>query len=191
MRYQILKPNQPLDPRRLELGSLEALTNRAPVIAECATEAECAAQARRLLPDAIAMVFLLEIGAGKSIVLGLTAREEDRQGVQADGEIPFALLVYATTENAMERQRMRRGEPPFTEAQWKLRPVCPDLYRTEEVELRATDLRVPAFTTARIGSHNGRLTIYVEIGGIEMSMTFADPDLEIGLRAGHGAVSAV
>ncbi len=194
MKFLILRPSdgKTLDPRGLKLASSDALHKAAPVIGEADTEDEAARAVRRLEPDAVPMIFQVPVGSGHMVLLGLLNDQFARQRVNVEAEIPFVMFVQAVPEYDADRQRLKKGHG-FTEDTWRLRPVCPDLYESHEVELRATDLRVPAFTQARVGYHNGRLTVFVEVGGIELSMTFTD-DLQLVERpqiAGDGNISHV
>lgn len=182
MRYLILKPSTPsIDPRSLKLPDMAALHDLIPLVSECSSEEEAARCVRNMLPDAASMIVPVVIGVGQTFLLGML--EDGSAKIDPDRPMPFALVVQAVAESDADRWAMKkaiqRNEPPFREELWKLRPVIPMLFKTESVELRASDLRVPAYVDAKIGAHNGRLTIYVELGGIEMSLTFKNPALEL------------
>jgi hypothetical protein len=172
MRYLILKPTEAVDPRELELASLANLHAAMPAVMDCETEAQAVAYVRRVLPDAVAMPVPVAIGSGQTFLLGIVADGSRR--IDPDGEIPFALCVQAVAQNDADRHRMKKGQV-FDRLAWKVKPVCPELAHAYKVELRASDLDVPAFVDAKVGHHNGRLVIYVELGGIEMSLGFVEP----------------
>jgi hypothetical protein len=143
---------------------------------DCETEGQAVAYVRRLLPDAVAMPVPVAIGSGQTFLLGIVADGSRR--IDPDGEIPFALCVQAVAQNDADRHRAKKG-PVFDRLLWKVKPVCPELAQSYKVELRASDLDVPAYVDAKVGHHNGKLVIYVELGGIEMSLGFDDPELVI------------
>jgi hypothetical protein len=171
MRYLILKPTKPTDPRELELASLADLHAVMVPVIDCENESQAVRQVRKMFPNAVGMPVPISIGSGKSFLLGFV--EEANQVIDPDGAIPFAVCVQAIAQNDADRHAMKKG-PAFDRALWKIKPIIPDLGTSHRVELRATDLEVPAYVDAKVGHHNGKLTIYVELGGVEMSLSFVD-----------------
>ncbi len=175
MRYQILKPiGETFDPREYDLKSAADLYSHVTSIADLDSEQQAADYTRHILPNATVMPIPIEVGSGQTVLLGFINDEQARRIANPDREIPFVLFVQAISTNDADRHRIKRGGRggAFDRLIWKVRPVRPEMQRTFPVELRATDLEVPTFTDAKVGYHDGKLTMYVEVGGIEMSLTF-------------------
>lgn len=185
MRYVILKPptGTTIDPRMRSYASFDELHAAAPPLAECDTEQECARQVRLMYPDAVTLPMRINLANGKAqtVVLGVIDDDKARQTVNVDAEIPFVCLVQAISENDAERMRMKKGDSPFAAITWRLQPVCPSLYKSSPVEVRSTDAMAPVFTTARIGTHRGRLCVFVEAHGVEFSVLFEDPGIALAV----------
>lgn len=180
MRYMILKPQAPIHPQQLDVASLDHLYAFAPVIVEAKSEREAVSAVRKVHPGAVAMIMPAQIGVGRVCLIGLIDDDTQRRQVDIDKPIPFALLVHPMADTDADRQFMkRRPQDAFDRALWKVPPQSPDLFKAHGIELRATDLDVPGFTTAKVGHIDGKLVVYVEIGGIEMSMHFDNPALQL------------
>lgn len=180
MRYLILKPRSgPIDPRGLDLASQAALHEAIPPISEHDTEEDAARRARRFLPDAVALPMPVRVGSGHTVLLGFISEEDQRRAVDPDAALPFVLFVQPVTQTDHERAKLKKGASPFRMDVWKLWPICPDIYEPAGVELRATEFPSPVFTEARHGAHNGRLTIFVQVGESQMSMVFDNPELKL------------
>lgn len=175
MRYLVLKPRDPFDPRALRITSLADLHNHIPTVADCDRERDAVTAVRSMYPDAVGMPCPIHVGSGDMWLLGFV--EEAWKPINPDAVIPFCVFVQLVAENAMDKATLQRKPAhAFDRQLWKLPIVRPELGASHEVEIRASDLEVPAFVNARVGTYNGRLTIYAEVGGIEMSMTFRDAD---------------
>ena len=179
MRYLILRPVSPADPRHLAIDGIPHLHELFPLTVECESEEEAVETVRSMYPDAVAMPIPLKIGSGEMFILGIVADVTDapvpaRWSDPTDVVIPFVLLIQAVAEDSRERKDIR-DRAHFSAHRWKA-PVREPTDNVVEytVELRATDLANPVVTTARVGEHDGRLTIYCVIGGIEMSMKFTE-----------------
>jgi len=172
MRYLILAPTDPIDPRHLELKSSDALHELAPVVMDCASEKHAAQFVRNRYPEAVAMPVPVTIGSGKTVFLGFV--DDPSRKIDPDAPIPFVMFVQCVPQKAAG----------FTREFWKIPVVKPEMAKTHQIDLRHTDLDVPVFTEARVGTHNGRLAIHVEIGGVEFSIRFQDPRAQLVLMSG-------
>lgn len=181
MRFVILKPACPVDPRDLKIASTSALHESMPPWLEVATEKEAVAEVRRLYPDAVAMPVPVVIGSGQTFLLGIV--DDPARTVDPDEQIPFVLVVQPLPQHDGDRHQLKKG-PPFDRGLWKLKPIRPELGHEVDVEIRATDAEVPIFTKARIGAdHHGRPTIYAAVAGVEMSLSFDD---DVSIVVDHG-----
>lgn len=180
MRYRILKPTKPTDPRSLQLGSLAVLDAILSPIFECATEKECVKHLRSMCDGGVAMPVPVTIGSGQSYLLGFVEDEMAVRRVDPDQEIPFVLFVHPVAENDDDRRVIKAaGARLFDRKLWKVPVVCAELAKTYDVEIRASDAEVPVFTTARVGHHKGKLVIYAEAAGVELSIAFDDPNVRL------------
>lgn len=179
MKYLILKPTKPFDPRTLKLQTTTDLHAVMPPVIECETEREAVERVRRIIPDGAAMPCPLKIGAVEVVLLGLV--DDPERQVSADSEIPFALCVQAISQNSGDTYQLKKNPRAIFEAAlWRIPPIRPELAEEVNVEVRGTDLSLPIFTTARIGAdRHGRSTIYVDIGGISVSITLTDELLQV------------
>lgn len=176
MRYLILKPTAPVDPRTLKLASTLELHAKIPPLVECEHERAAVAFVRKVMPDAVGMLFPIQIGSGQTVLLGFVADDVQRRAVDPEKPIHFELIVQPVPQNEGDRVHLKRrpGEA-FTRALWKVPPEPPDLYKRHAVEIRATDAEVPIFVDALVGrDQRGRLLIYADVAGIQMSMHFDD-----------------
>ncbi len=182
MRYVILKPKAgTIDPRTTSFASFDELHALAPPLAEFTSEAECAAQIRLMYPDAVTLPMRINLASGKAqtVVLGVIDDEKARQTVDVNSAIPFACLVQAISETEVERMRLKKGDPPFTMNTWRLKPVCPSVYKATPVEVRSSDAAAPVFTTARVGRHRDQLAVFIDAEGVQFSLVFEDKKLGI------------
>lgn len=178
MRYLILKPKAPTDPRTLKPQSTLDLHARLLPHVECESERAAVAFVRDLLPNAVALMFPMQIGSGQTVLLGFVEDEDQRRAVDLDTEIKFVLFVQPVPQDDGERMLLRRRPgDAFGRKLWKVQPRMPDLPTIESIELRASDLEVPYFGHATVGSLDGRLVIHVEVGDVQMSLHFDDPAL--------------
>jgi hypothetical protein len=173
MRYNVYHFASPTDPRHRRADSLEELFGGMQV-EQYSDELDAVAAVRKAHPNAVAMPMQLQVGSGSVLVLGVVASTQTP--IDPNGRIPFVTLVHATANNGPDRARMRKQQQ-FTERLWQAPVAQPktdiDFYK---VEVRATDLRASASVPAAVGRDaTGRLVIRVEVGGVEMSMTFDDP----------------
>lgn len=178
MRYQVLIPPAPMDPRMLKLESLDALLKVAPEASVHLTETGTSQHIRHRWPDAVAMPMPVAIGSGDCMLLAIVA--DPTRLIGADVMIPCVAFVRPMADNDAEKRSMKRNPGKiFSRGLWKVPVIKPELNALHRVEIRANDLEVPMFTGARVGYHEGRLTIYVEVGESEMSIRFEDPRLQI------------
>lgn len=187
MRYQIMVFPQPTDPRDIDHSSADILRSQAPIVAEYPSEEMVAMEARHRWPDAAAMVIPLEIGTGETRVIGLVADAHAAVGEQT--KIPCTAIVYAAPDTDADRQRIKR-RVAFNRGLWKMPVTRPEFAAIHRVEIRATDLEVPSFTEARVGYYEGRLVIYAELGGIELSIRFDDPAVQLSVSGAPATVAA-
>lgn len=176
MRYKILRPSSPTDPRAFDFGSINDLYNACPVATEYELEQEAVDYARGVHPDLVAMPIKVPIGSGHVVLLGLVAHDN-----QCDPElaIPYVMFVQAVPENNRDRTTLTRSNhPQYHRELWKpdvrRPPSCVESTR-HEVSIRATELEayrsVPAFAFRR----EGKLVIYAQVGDAEISLEFVDP----------------
>lgn len=182
MRYQVLRPKSPTDPRHLKLESTEHLNEVCPMIVEASIEDEAVEAVRAMYPDAIAMPVPFKLGSGEGFLLGIlesiATRPSGDSDVHAD-PIPFVLLVRATADDAVDRRTLRDRQQ-FSRQLWQAPVIDPtDNISRHTVELRASNLPNPVRTKAVCGEHNGRLTIRCVVDGVALSITFESPDAEI------------
>jgi hypothetical protein len=178
MRYLILRPVSPTDPRHLAIESLPHLHELFPLTVECSLEEEAVESVRAMYPDAIAMPVPFRVGSGEMFLLGILASIATRPNGNEDINsiaIPFVLLVQAVAEDAIDRRTLK-DRKQFTSRAWQPPVVDPaGSVARYVVELRASDLATPVRTHATVGTHDGKLAIRCAIGGVAMSITFEDP----------------
>lgn len=171
MLYLVLRPPHPFDPRDSEFRSMDNLHECIPIAMHCDTEREAVAYVRSRFPDAVAMPVPVPVGSGEIVLLGFVA--DPSRPVSDQDDIPFILFVQAMAGGKTAKRSA------FDRSLWKVPVIRPELYGECDVDLRATDLEVPSFTKARIGHRDGKQVIYVEVGGIEMSLMFLDPEIQL------------
>lgn len=180
MRYLILKPTAPTDPRALKPQSIFELHARLPPHVECEHEKAAVAFVRELMPNAVALMFPMQIGSGHTVLLGFVDDEDQRRAIDPDREIKFVLFVQPVPQDDGERvQFRRRPGDAFDRKLWKVKPRMPDLPTIESIELRASDLEVPYFGHAAVGHVDGRLVIHVQVGDVQMSLHFDNPEVAL------------
>lgn len=184
MKFKILQPGAVKDPRDLSLRSIDHLLETIPQVAEERVEEDVVAHVRDICPDAVAMPFPVEVGSGKIWLLGFVENAHVR--INPDDTIAFVLFVAAIAETDMDRTRFRKG-PPFDRKKWRLLPVVPSgLGVTKHrAQLRSTDLEFPVEVDVTAGFRGRQLTLYLELGGVAMSLGFYDETLTLkpGSRA--------
>lgn len=182
MRYLILRPVSPTDPRHLRIESTAHLHELFPLLVETSLEEEAVESARSMFPDAIAMPVPFKVGSGEMFLLGLLESIATRPNGNEDINniaIPFVMLVQAVAEDAVDRRTIKDCHQ-FTSRLWQAPVVDPtENVSTHTVELRASNLPNPVRTKAVVGERNGRLTIRCAVGGVAMSISFESPDTEI------------
>lgn len=175
MRYTILKPSGPFDPRRAEYPSLDHLREKMPSTADCELESQAAEAVRELYPDAIAMPVPIRIGSGEMLLLGILACA---QPVDLEGPIPFVGFVQAVPQHNMDQVAIKKRRQ-FNRTLWKAPVLAPrgDAHEVK-VELRASDLEIPSRVVARMyrraDKRGGRPVLYLDLNGVEMSVEFLD-----------------
>lgn len=178
MRYRILRPVTPIDLRLYEFDSLTALYDAAPVASECHLEQEAVDYVREVHPDAMAIPFTVEVGSGNVMLLGFVPHDAP---YDAESNILFVMFVYAIPDNERDKARIKAHEQ-YNQHKWKapvIRPPSCALATTHRVAVRATDLPVYAATEAKVFYRDDRMVVYMEIGGVEMSMEFLDRGVQI------------
>lgn len=182
MRYLVLKPATPTDPRKLHLVNHDALLAAAPAIADCELESEAVMTVREMYPDAVAMPIPVQIGSGTEWLMAVVADSDADVGAP-EAEIPFVLFVRAVPERGRDKQRIA-DNASFDRKKWKS-PVHHATATTAnpfEIELRGTDLDTSVMATAIVGRlPDGRTVITTEVGGIEVSIAFKDRNVGLTL----------
>jgi hypothetical protein len=178
MRYTILRPHEPTDPRFCDFDSLLAMRDALPPVSDTDVEEDAVDEVRRLFPDALAMPVGVRVGAGQIVLLGLV---NALKRIDESGRIPFVLFVQAIPETPRDKQRIRDGLQ-FHRTMWRppvLRPPTPDSSQDFDVHVRATDLDAFAIVPLRVFRRldNGKTVLYAEVGGIELSIEFQEPAL--------------
>lgn len=179
MRYQVLKPSAPLDPRALTLGSIDELLKHAPALVECDLEIEAVNAVRDVVPDGPAMPMPVQIGSGTTLLLGFVA--DATQHYKVNDRIPFIMFVLPLAENDRDRAIIRRSAA-FDRMKWKMPVHAPQVTTAtfHEVEVRGTDLEDAVHTHACVGRlADGRLAITTEVSGIAVSIAFKDTKIRI------------
>lgn len=173
MRYTILRPGSPTDPRALSFASLEHLRAEFPSVLDCELESEAAERVRDLYPDALVMPLPIKLGAGETMLLGVIENLDTPH--DADGTIPFVLFVQAISQNSGDQYAIRKNKQ-WSRSIWKVPVVRPRSldYGEVKVELRATDLDQPTRLHAKVFRRaddlGARKVVYLELNGIEMSL---------------------
>lgn len=178
MRYTILRPSKPFDPRNDTFKSMEDLRRYAPSIGDYDLEREAANRIRELYPDAVVMPVPIGLGSGETYLLGVLESIDAERNPER--HIPFVAFVQAISQHiGDERVLKKRGQ--FTRSAWK----CPVLAPTPgdgewadlDVELRGTNLEQPV----RIGAvayrrtNTGNVVLYLKLPDVEMSIELLDP----------------
>lgn len=176
MRYQILQPSAPLDPRKHHFDSLDAFHAVLPVVDADDLEEDAVASVRRRYPDALAMPCPVKIGSGTVWMLAII------EGISVprnpDDDIPFVLFVRAQAET--DRERKAIGDyKHWNRKLWKA-PVLQPMIDTETVsmpvELRTSEIDEPRELHATVGhARDGRVVIYCQLAGVELSLAFSEP----------------
>jgi hypothetical protein len=178
MRYQILLPDQPLDPRKVGVNSLARLYEVMRCTVECDLEEEAVQSVHDVYPSAVAMPIPLPVGSGEVMLLGILEDVRKAPGF-SDAEIPFVMFVYAVAEHAADRKVIQKREQ-FSRRAWRTPVQVPSRdARVHPVEVRAADLESPMRVDAQVGRVGGHLVIHCDVGGITMSVRFEDPALDL------------
>jgi hypothetical protein len=172
MRYTILKPNTPTDPRHLSFASLEHFRAEFPSIADCDLERQVIEQVRNMYPDAIVMPIPLEVGSGKTMILGVL--ESADSPTDPNGTIPYVLFVQAISQSGAETALIKRNGQ-FSRSAWAAPVIAPrGDYELKRVELRGSNieqpLRINAAVFRRADRHGGHRTIFLDLGEVQMSI---------------------
>lgn len=180
MKYHLHVPPAPLDPRRRTFDSLEAFDGAAPEVDLASTvsgETETCAilEMRKRWPNAIVMPLPVELGSGRTIMLGVLPSV--RGGVERGAEIPFVAFVRAQSENDADRKLFRKEAHRliFEPGIWKAPLDEPRMSRHTQIEMRSTDLDLPMMVDADIGNNAaGEIVIAFDVGGGRVTLTFPD-----------------
>lgn len=209
MKFTLIKPATAIDPRFTKFADI-AEFNRAMGAADafevpCSNERDAVVAARQLYGDSVAMPFKVSVGSGSVWLLGFV---EDSSLINPDAPLPFVMFVHAITEH--KDRRFQKGAPsnPFTREAWKV-PVIdptntdgetrdPDIrgpFVVHDVEVKSPGVEVPQrvkltsfgrenfYTHSDLGEGDHKrthLVLYMEIGGVPMSIEFADPSIRLG-----------
>jgi hypothetical protein len=185
MRYQILKPDDPLDPRKHVFDSVGTLLAAIPLVIDTDLESEAAEDVFDRYPNGLAMPVPVKVGSGTVWMLGII--KDISTPLNPDAEIPFVLFVQAVAERDRERARIST-HMHWNKKLWKTPVAKPrGISVVTPVELRASDLDNPTIVSALVGvMPDGRCVVYCEHNGVEMSLVFNEPG--VGLhKPGGGA----
>jgi hypothetical protein len=178
MLYQILLPPEPIDPRDLEIDSLQRLHEIMPCTIECDLEEDAVQAVHDVYPSAIAMPVPVSLGSGKIMLLGIL--DDVRKAPTDDvSGVAFAMFVHAVAEHVGDRGRIK-NLLQFSRRAWRTPVQVPSRdTKAHAVEVRASDLETPMRVEAKVGRISGHLVIHCEIGGIAMSVRFEDPAVDL------------
>ncbi len=181
MKFAILLPTAPIHLKTFAPKSSTELHELCPPFAHCNRESEACDAVRKLQRGAVAMPFPVQIGSGKTVLLGLIAEDTQRRVIDLDKPIHFAVIVQPLPENDFERRQVTHNpKEVFVEKLWRVKPECPDIGTSHSVELRAGQLSVPLFTNASVGRDStGRLTVHLSLGEDEISLHFDNKELQL------------
>lgn len=198
MRYHVLRPTTPIDPRLMTFKSVEDLdaqispalyldgklmassSMRVEVPFVARDEADVVRYVRDRMPDAVPMPVPIRIGTAESFLLGFVADPAKR--IDPEGDIPFVLFVHARADNGGDTFRLKKDRHKvYNRSLWRLPPICPDISKTVAVEVRHPDFEVPFYTSAEIGvgpdgTHH---VLWMDLLGKELSITFRDDDVKL------------
>lgn len=180
MRYTILRPSEPVDPRSLALSSLDALYAALPVYQDCDLQVQAMQVVRTLYPDSVVMPVPITIGSGEIFLLGVLPDIGAPRA--AHGKIPFVLFVHAVSQHGADAAQIKKRQQ-WDKRLWKppvLRPPATADVDELQIELRASDLDQPTRMTAKGYLRTDRQgfvhqVIYLELGDVEMSIEIEDP----------------
>lgn len=195
MRYVIRRPASPVRPNET-IPSQEHLDKLWPRVTvdgrvgeqTWTVEAYLAGYVRETYPESIALPFPVRVGSGELIMLGII--ESARVAFNQNEPLPFVWVIQPVGDGS-SRERARIGSPTvFDRGLWKPAIFKPDAATTEilPVEVRATDLAAPVTTSARVGRVNGKLCIYLDVDGVELSVVFDGVDWELVNRDAERAL---
>lgn len=188
MRYTLLRPAEPVDPRDLNFASNDALNAALPIYKECDLQSQAMQEVRALYPDCVVMPVPLRLGSGDVFLLGVLPDVGAPR--DPDAKIPFVMFVMATAQHGSDTTQIKKRQ------QWDRRLWKPPVLKTPtdadpvedlDIEFRASDLEQPIRMQAEVYTRtdrNGvrRLVMYLELGGVEMSIEVMDPTLAFGPR---------
>ena len=185
MRYLILRPATPVDPRRLTITSLQHLHEMFPVTVECSTETEAMESVRSTYPDALPMPVPVTVGSGEIFLLGImedAIKADVARLAMTDVEqssFPFALFVQAVGDCGADRKQIANRKQ-FNRSVWRAPVVVPRDYDIHCIELRASYLENQVRTTVDVGrTPDGRLALRVLVNDVATSIVFDDADLAL------------
>ncbi len=188
MRYLLLVPSSPLDPRFINARNHDELLLAFQSSSKIATEAEVVTAVRDKWPDAIVMPVPVSVGSGKVVLLGVLPdiykhNEVNPGGSMGKGDIPFVACVQAISET---KHDLRAASNPWSRALWKIPldtrgPFVDHI----DVEMRVSDRDTPMVVKMRASSHGDpvtgarRLVLCGEVPGerTAMSLSFDLTDL--------------
>jgi hypothetical protein len=191
MRYTILRPSEPTDPRSLTFAHLDELRTMLPSITDCDLEVQAMQEVRKLYPNAVVMPVPLELGSGHVQLLGVLPDV----GAPRDpgGKIPFVLFVQAIPQHDGDRRAVKKREQ-FSRRLWRtpvLEPVhgatngmLPEI-EDLDIELRTSEIDNPLTITAQVFSRPdrqgfGHRVICFQVGDAKVSIEFSDPMVRVG-----------
>jgi len=172
MRYSILKPASPTDPRHLVFGSQDELYAQLPRILECENEDETVLAIRSVYPDGLGMPIPLKMGSGVISLLGIIS--DIHQPHDGGAAIPFVMFVQPHPLNGADRRVL------FDRKKWALRPKTPIVHdgvqpRTYQAELRSPELEQGVIIPLIVSrTEEGRLLLYAPVGDTQFSIELLD-----------------
>lgn len=171
MRYKVLRPASPTDPRKLSFGSIDGLCSTMMQMNETDLEQAAIDMVRDSYPDAVVMPVPTKVGSGEVWLLGVL--ENIRAPSHPEGVLPFVMFVHAVAENGADRKLIDKRKH-FNRAMWKLPVHKPVAHQgIVRAELRATDLEDPRIVEVLIGRlADERFVLSVELNGVAMSLAF-------------------
>lgn len=171
MRYLVLKPPSPIDLRKVAISSMDHLRELAPPIADCATEEEAVAAVRPMFPDVLPLRIPVVAGSGRLSLLGFLDVKSDAR-LDLDSTLPFVLFVQPVIEGPGDKKAVKHARE-FNMKAWMPPVVTPEDAIITPIEVRSTAMAVPMVVKALVGTHQGKLAVQFEIGGVTNSLVFS------------------